>query len=235
MILVTKGFFLTKPNEFLIHTHIYIHNKQRFTFISYIACEDLSFTLCLHGREGAKERYSRRLFFFWMGGWWWRCDPRLLRVARNPRAIESGSHACLHRRVRTHARTHVHSSYKHRGVVHELLRVPSSTDLFFFFLFFSLFFPRTLFLLSYTPTDRTVYGSHTAVDNVRARGNRFYWSCRELSDASSAWWHGFEQCYHIQRCILSFIYFSSFLPFAKLTLYTLTVYSFAVIQYNREK
>lgn len=40
----------------------------------------------------------------------------------------------------THARTHVHSSYKHRGVVHELLRVPSSTDLFFFFFFSPFFF-----------------------------------------------------------------------------------------------
>lgn len=39
----------------------------------------------------------------------------------------------------THARTHVHSSYKHRGVVHELLRVPSSTDLFFFSFFLPFF------------------------------------------------------------------------------------------------
>lgn len=191
------------------------------------------YTLFTQWREEAKERYSRRLFFFWMVGWWWRCDPRLLRVARNPRAIESGSHACLHRRVRTHARTYTRvTSIEAWSTNYYVSLVPPT---FFFFLFFSLFFPRTLFLLSYTPTDRTVYGSHTAVDNVRARGNRFYWSCRELSDASSAWWHGFEQCYHIQRCILSFIYFSSFLPFAKLTLYTLTVYSFAVIQYNREK
>lgn len=133
----------------------------------------------------------------------------------------------------THARTYTRvTSIEAWSTNYYVSLVPPT---FFFFLFFSLFFPRTLFLLSYTPTDRTVYGSHTAVDNVRARGNRFYWSCRELSDASSAWWHGFEQCYHIQRCILSFIYFSSFLPFAKLTLYTLTVYSFAVIQYNREK
>lgn len=57
-----------------------------------------------------------------------------------------------------YARTHVHPSYKHRGVVHELLRVPSFYRPFFF--------PRTLFFLSYTPMDRTVYGSHMAVDNA---------------------------------------------------------------------
>ena len=176
MILVTKGFFLTKPNEFLIHTHIYIHNKQRFTFISYIACEDLSFTLCLH--SGEKKRRSGIRDAYSSSGWVddggdatpGCCASRETLVRSN----RGRTRVCIDEYARTHARTHVHSSYKHRGVVHELLRVPSSTDLFFFFLFFSLFFPRTLFLLSYTPTDRTVYGSHTAVDNVRARGNRFY-------------------------------------------------------------
>lgn len=123
MILVTKGFFLTKPNEFLIHTHIYIHNKQRFTFILYIACEDLSFTLCLH--SGKKKRSIRDAYS--SSGWVddggdatpGCCASRETLVRSN----RGRTRVCIDE----YARTHVHSSYKHRGVVHELLRVPSST------------------------------------------------------------------------------------------------------------
>ena len=142
MILVTKGFFLTKPNEFLIHTHIYIHNKQRFTFISYIACEDLSFTLCLH--SGEKKRRSGIRDAYSSSGWVddggdatpGCCASRETLVRSN----RGRTRVCIDEYARTHARTHVHSSYKHRGVVHELLRVPSSTDLFFFFFFSPFFF-----------------------------------------------------------------------------------------------
>lgn len=92
-----RRIFVTKRNEFLIHTT----NNALFLYRVWMCA---SFYI-LFTRERKKRRSSsRRLFFFWMTGW--RCggDATLgCCASRDPYAIESGS--CLHRRVRTHART----------------------------------------------------------------------------------------------------------------------------------
>lgn len=140
MILVTKGFFLTKPNEFLIHTHIYIHNKQRFTFISYIACEDLSFTLCLH--SGEKKRRSGIRDAYSSSGWVddggdatpGCCASRETLVRSN----RGRTRVCIDEYARTHARTYTRvTSIEAWSTNYYVSLVPPT---FFFFSFFLPFF-----------------------------------------------------------------------------------------------
>ena len=140
MILVTKGFFLTKPNEFLIHTHIYIHNKQRFTFISYIACEDLSFTLCLH--SGEKKRRSGIRDAYSSSGWVddggdatpGCCASRETLVRSN----RGRTRVCIDEYARTHARTYTRVTNIEAWSTNYYVSLVPPT--FFFFFFFSPFF-----------------------------------------------------------------------------------------------
>lgn len=90
-----RRIFVTKRNEFLIHTT----NNALFLYRVWMCVLHFVYT-----GEKKRRSSSRRLFFFWMTGW--RCggDATLgCCASRDPYAIESGS--CLHRRVRTHART----------------------------------------------------------------------------------------------------------------------------------
>lgn len=115
---------------------------------------DVRFTFCLHGREKAKEQFATPILLLddWMTVRW-RCDPRLLRVAR-PLCNRIG---VVFASTSTHARTYTRVTSIEAWSTNYYVSLVS-TDLFFF--------PRTLFFLSYTPMDRTVYGSHMAVDNA---------------------------------------------------------------------
>lgn len=106
------------------------------------------------GEKKAKEQFATPILLLddWMTVRW-RCDPRLLRVAR-PLCNRIG---VVFASTSTHARTYTRVTSIEAWSTNYYVSLVS-TDLFFF--------PRTLFFLSYTPMDRTVYGSHMAVDNA---------------------------------------------------------------------
>lgn len=131
MILVTKGFFLTKPNEFLIHIYIYTINNALLLFhTSRARIFRLHFVYTGEKKRSIRDAYSSSGWVDDGGDATPGCCASRETLVRSNRGR---TRVCIDE----YARTHVHSSYKHRGVVHELLRVPSSTDLFFFLPFFS--------------------------------------------------------------------------------------------------
>lgn len=106
MILVTKGFFLTKPNEFLIHTHIYtytINNALLLFHTSRARIFRLHFVYTVERRsEGAVFATPILLLDGWM-----MVEMRPQAVARREKpSCDRIGVARVFASTSTHARTH---------------------------------------------------------------------------------------------------------------------------------